>query len=629
MKRAFPVLSLLICTTILSAQYDPKENFYDAEFFFAQEDYQEALYAYNQVYKQGYQDNANINYRIGVCLLNIDGRKTEAIPYLEKATESVTDRYREGRFKEESAPQDVYLYLGNAYRINYELDKACEQYDTFLSYLDPDDQTTQAIYTRKQIDACERAKEAVADPVDYQAGILGQLNEPGVEIINPAVSGDLETFAFNGVHKFYDGVYVTRKKENKWMRPSNITPSIQSDGNQYVLSLSHDGNKILLAWRDQFESDIYMTEYANGRWNRSRPMERPVNSKYYESHACLTPDGNTIYFTSNRKESIGGMDLFRATRTPDGEWGELELLGEHINTPLNEETPYVSPDGKRLYFSSQGHETLGGFDVFYAEIAGDGSLGDPVNLDYPLNTTDDDLTFVPNAVDFPGYLTLYSKGEKEQLELFRFEFIPESAQPVAVAFLEEPEEEEMVEEVAEEVSEAVEETVEEVAEETTEEIAEEAVEEVVEETTEAEADKPVKKYIIKPVFFGFDSYALSATAESKLDDLLTVLKRFPSLHIQVNGHTDAVGDEQYNRNLSLNRAHAVAKYLMKNGIDEERIRISAIGEKDHVAINRTADGRDAPKGRELNRRVEFRIVTDVSEQVEIATVEVPEYLKIK
>lgn len=624
MKRVYTLFSFLFVAILLNGQYDPKENFYDAEFFFAEEDYAEALYAFTQVYNDGYEDNANINYRIGICLLELDGRKTEAIPYLETAVNNITEKYREGSFKEEAAPPDAYLYLGNAYRIDEQFEKACESYKKFLTYTD--ETTPQTIYTNLQIDACERAKAAVASEAGYTIGTLGQINSIRAPVYNPVISGDLGTFAFMGRQKFYNGIYVSRQENGKWSKPYNITPSIQSDGNQNVIALSHDGQKMLVTWADQFESEIWITEYRNGRWYKSEPIGKPINSRYYESHACFTPDGNTIYFTSNRKESIGGMDIFKSERTEEG-WSDVILLGENINTVLNEENPFVSPEGDRLYFSSQGHPGIGGFDIFYVTINDDGTYGEPVHLDYPLNTTDDDFAFMPKEVEMENALTMYANGEGDQVDIFRFEWIPESAQPVAVAFetelpSKEAEEEMVAEEVKEEVTETVEEAAEEVAEEVVdEEVAEEVVEETVEEIAE-------ETYMVRPVFFAFDSYALSSTSKEKLNGLASIMKRFPNIALEVIGHTDAMGPDAYNDRLAKQRANAVAAYLTGQGIAADRLKVSSRGERDPAARNTTLDGRDSPKGRELNRRVQFNVTMQGGVLLEVEDVEVPDNLKL-
>ncbi len=596
MNKVLSFLTILLFTATLFGQYDPRENFYDAEFFLAEESYEEALFSFKKVYDEEYQDNSNINYRIGVCLLNIDGRKTEAIPYLEQAVKNINKKYKVGNFKEEAAPPDAYLYLGNAYRINYNNELACNSYMKYVEFFpDPDANNHQLMYTNLQMAACELALEAVKNPTEYDYGNLGQLNQISAPIYNAVVSGDLNTVAFMGQHKFYNGVYVSKKVDGKWLKPTSITPNIESDGNQDVISISQDGNKILLAWSDEFDSEIWITEYANEKWSRSNPIGRPINSKYFESHAAFSPDGNSIYFTSNRKEAIGEMDIFKSAKNADGSWGEIELLGDKINTQLNEDVPYVSPDGKRLYYSSQGHSTVGGFDIYYSEILEDGTYGDPVNLGYPLNTSDDDFAYSPKQINYEGYLTVYAKGEADQVDFFRFELIPEFAEPVVVAFTEE-------------------------------EVVEEEVVEVVEEV--AEVVKP-EKYLIKPIFFDFDSFELSNTARSNLDDLATILNKFPNVELEIKGHTDAVGTTNYNQILSEKRTKAVSKYLQGKSIAKERLVLKGFSEGNPVAINRTADDRDAPKGRQLNRRVEFNVKVVGNVVIEIAKVDVPEYLMIK
>ena len=221
---------------------------------------EEALYAFNQVYKNGYQDNAYINYRIGVCLIEIAGRKTESIPYLEKAIQSISKNVKEGKLSEENAPPDALLYLGNAYRINMEIEKALTKYNEFAQYIDEKDELLNN-YVDQQIVSCGNALVGFNNPVSYTAGNLGQLNETHQARYNMVVSNDLQTMAFMGKNPFYNGVYVTTKKDGLWEKPMNITPSIVSDGNMDVVSLSPDGKTMLLAVSDQFCSNIYASRY--------------------------------------------------------------------------------------------------------------------------------------------------------------------------------------------------------------------------------------------------------------------------------------------------------------------------------------------------------------------------------
>ena len=175
MRRLFLFTSLCLLPSLLLAQ-NVRVDFNDGEFFFMEEDYEEALYAFGKVYNKGYEDNAYINYRMGQCLINIQGRKTESIPYFEKAEQSISTNVKEGKFGEENAPPDVLLYLGNAYRINMEIDKAIEKYNSFAEYISAKDVILQA-YVDQQVVACGNALVGTASPVEIKVGNLGQVQD--------------------------------------------------------------------------------------------------------------------------------------------------------------------------------------------------------------------------------------------------------------------------------------------------------------------------------------------------------------------------------------------------------------------------------------------------------------------
>jgi len=505
MRRLFLFTFICLLPSLILAQ-NIKVDFNDGEFFLAEEDYEEALYAFGKVYNKGYEDNAYINYRMGLCLSNIPGRKVESIPYLEKAERHISSNVKEGKFSEENAPPDALLYLGNAYRVNMEIDKAIEKYNEFAKYIDPKDKTLQT-FVDQQIVSCGNALVGTTNPVEYKVGNLGQLQESHSSVYNMLISGDMKTLAFMGKNPFYNGVYVATKDGEVWNKPMNITPSIASDGNMDVVALSHDGKVMLLAVTDEFTSNIYSAVYENNRWNPTVSLGKPVNSKYYEANAALSPDGKSIYFSSNRKESLGGMDIFVSDLQDDGTWGAPVNMGPAVNTLLNEDTPVMSSDGKRLYFSSQGHSTMGGFDVFYTELLEDGSWHEvPVNLGYPLNTSDDDYVFSPVGIEEDNYSFIFAQGRMADYDVFKFEIIDRNQTPVPVSM---DEEEEVVEEVlAEEVA--------------------------IEETPEPEKPAVPEKYYLRPIYFDFDSYSLSKDGMAKLDILTAILENHNVLQL---GHT--------------------------------------------------------------------------------------------
>ncbi len=601
MRRLVLFISVCLLPSLLLAQ-NVKVDFNDGEFFLAEEEYEEALYAFGKVYDRGYQENAYINYRMGECLINIPGRKTEAIPYLEKARDNISKKVKRGKLGEKNAPPDALLYLGNAYRINMEVDKALAAYNEFARYIDPKDELLQA-FVDQQILSCGNLQVGTSDPVEYRVGNLGQLPESHSSRYNMVVSDDLSTLAFMGKNPFYNGVYVAVKEGEVWGRPMNITPSIASDGNMDVVALSSDGKRMLLAVIDEFTSNIYESVYENNRWNPAVSLGKPINSKYYEAYAAYSPDGRSIYFSSNRKESMGGMDIFRSDLGDDGTWSEPVNLGPSVNTVLNEDTPFLSPDGKKLYFSSQGHSTIGGFDVFYTEMNADGSWQDvPVNLGYPLNTSDDDLAMTPVGITEENTSYLFAQSKIDDFDLFKFDMIDRNGTPVPVA-LEETEE---VEEVA-----AVEEAVTE--------------EPVVEVPAKPE---PPREYYLRPIYFDFDSYDLHREGMYKLDQLISIMEEFPSVEIEITGHTDAKGPYEYNQRLSVNRAKSVYKYLILNDISPDRLTVTGLSESQAVARNELRDHRDAPEGRRLNRRVEFNVKVTNGLIIEMEKVQVPEYLRL-
>jgi outer membrane protein OmpA-like peptidoglycan-associated protein len=604
MKKYASIL-LLLCVSSgifkLNAQKDPiKENFYDAEFFLSEEEYKEALYSFQKVYKSGFQDNANINYRIGICYLNIPGQKDKAISYFEKAVKNISENYKEGSYNEISAPADALLYLGNAYRISNMLDKAIDSYNAYLK-MAVKINAVDIDYTKKQIESCERAKEAIKNPAPIYKENLGKNFNTSMNNFQAVFSGDNNSMAYMTAQKFYDAAYFVKKINGSWSNPVNITPQIESDGNQYISSFSFDGTKLFLILIDNFDGDIYLSDYSQGRWNPSKSIGKPVNSKFFESHASLSPDGKTLYFTSNRTGGQGGMDIYTSSLSESGSWSEPVNIGNAINTPLNEETPFITADGKTLYFSSQGHSTIGGYDVFTSSQQEDKSWSEPVALPYPINSTDDELFFFPDAENKGGYLTLYEPQGLGDGDIYHIKVIsPQDA----VASLNP--------------------------------VTEEAKPPVIEKKPDVKEPVAVVeepnthsfKYFIKPIYFGFDSYLISEDAKKKLDELVNALNDYPQLHLEVRGFTDAKGSYEYNQILSDKRAKAVTDYLISKGINSERLKNVGYSESKNVAINSFSDGRDSSEGRKLNRRVEFQIVELGGALLIIEEVPVPEQLKV-
>lgn len=595
------LLAFTFCMHNIHAQKDPiRDEFLDAEFFLNQEQYSEALQAYIKVYDAGNQENSNINYRIGVCYINIPGEKTKAVPYLEKAVTNVSSAWKEGLYKEPTAPFDAWLYLGNAYRINYQLDEALVAYRKFLE-LDVKGKKTDLQYAGQQIEAVIRAQQATQKPANVKFENLGRRINSNQHNFQPVFSGDGNSMAFMTSLRFYDAVYFARKVNNTWTNTINITPQIESDGDQYITSLSYDGKKMYLVRVSVFGGDIMESEFSSGRWSKSKMLDKTINTKFFESHASISPDGNTLYFTSNRSESLGEMDIFVSEKDASGNWGLPKNLGDVVNTPLNEESPFICNDGKTLFFSSQGHETIGGYDVFSTVKQEDGSWSKPVALPYPVNTTDDDLYFYPVENGKAGYMALHGEEGFGLADIYFINLYPEI-------------------EVAEFI----------VTEEEDKLRPDEKVTIKTEDETPTEV-KPVEtlKYLVKPIYFDFDKYILSGEAKEKLDLIADLLKDYPEMELEIRGHTDAIGTNHYNQTLSERRARTASNYLIAKGIDAKRLPFKGLSMSEPAAANRKPDGSDSPEGRRFNRRVEFKVVVNPKNVILIQESEVPENLKIK
>jgi hypothetical protein len=311
-----------------------KEIFLDAEYFLMDESYADALVEYQKLLPRGYENNSNINYRIGVCYLNIPGEKQKSIPYLQKAVTNVTAKYKEGIFKETKAPYDAWLYLGNAYRIDNQLENAIQSYQKYKDLL-KDPKSEGSKYADQQITACNNAKKARENPVYVIQDNLGEVINTEFSDFNPVVSADENIMVYMTALKFYNALKYSKKVDGKWTEPVNITPEVQSDGNQYANSLSEDGSQLLLNIEDNFNSDIMISKYQNGRWSKSEPLNKNINTKFWESHATLSPGGESLYFTSNRKGGFGEMDIYVSSKNSEGDWGDAKNLGPALNTELN------------------------------------------------------------------------------------------------------------------------------------------------------------------------------------------------------------------------------------------------------------------------------------------------------
>jgi hypothetical protein len=398
-----------------------KEIYKDGEEFFADEDYKEAIFYFLQVTEKGYT-NPNLQFKIGVCYLNIPGEEYKAVAFLEEAAKHITSKYKANDLSERQAPLHALFYLGNAYRIDNQLDKALASYDKFINSPNYEGNYNLSI-VETEIQACERAKLIQDAPVDVSWEKLSlNVNTPNTDLY-PVVSGNEDVLVYQTALKLYNAVYFSRKVDGQWRVPENINPQIMSDGDMYPTALSFDGKELYLIKQTANNKDIYYSKYVDGTWTVAKPLNKNINTSQNEESAAISRDGKTLYFSSNRRESKGGYDLFKSTKGFDGEWGKPENLGKTINTKADEISVSITPDEKTIYFSSKGHYNMGGFDIFYSEMGKDGKWEIPVNAGYPVNTTNDNTGFKIVTNDGVGYISKNSKPGRGSEDMYRLQIL--------------------------------------------------------------------------------------------------------------------------------------------------------------------------------------------------------------
>jgi tetratricopeptide (TPR) repeat protein len=419
----FTVILLILAAFHFTARNQPAEDiktmFLEAESYYLFEEYKDALPLYQKILAED-PENYNINYKIGICYLNDPYLSNKSVKYLEKAAAHIDPKCNQNSLREKYAPPEALFFLGNAYRVNNRLDEAVKMYKEFLEILDP------AIYddelVKNQINSCKTAMKLKSSPDYVIMENLGEIINSQFSDINAVISGDESTLIFTRKLRFYDAVFQSKKVDGNWGYPINLTPDFALDGNSYSTGLSYKGDEIFVYRSDGYDGNIYSSKFIDGKWTKLEKLNDNINTKFWESHASISADGKFLYFTSNRKDGYGGLDIYRSERTGNGDWGPAVNLGSVINSKYNEDTPFITTDGKTLYFSSLGHNNMGGYDIFYSTLSDDGKWSKPVNIGYPVNTTGDDIFYVPGKDDKYAYYSIYERDEVYGLnDIFRVE----------------------------------------------------------------------------------------------------------------------------------------------------------------------------------------------------------------
>ncbi len=381
-----------------------KDNFLYAEYYLSNYQYHEALPFYLSVYHCD-SLNANINYKMGKCYINIRGLKLKSIPYLERAAKNISTRYIKGKFESDEAPIETLILLGEAYQRNNQLDMALQAYQAYKDMLEAKDKKNIKIAEMK-IQSVYVAKQELKDSASYIWINLGSNINSRFSDYNPVVPDNEDLIIFTSFWESADLIFQAYNNNGEWTTPVDITDELGSGGDCYTGALTGNGKELYLIKQGNFNSDIYVSYLTDNKWSVMKKLNKKINSNNQETSISVSPEGDAIYFSSNRPGGEGGFDIYKSLKK-NGEWEKPVNLGKTINTPYNEEAPYITGKGKILFFSSEGHKNMGGMDIFYSEPDGYGIWSEPVNLGYPINTTNDDLFFVYSESGETSYFSRF------------------------------------------------------------------------------------------------------------------------------------------------------------------------------------------------------------------------------
>ncbi len=418
--RGIIVGFFLISSFIVSGQNFNKNDFFEADMALVSEDYERAQKIFERLLKSE-PENANLNFLNGICLINIPGRKKESLEYFRKAAPYASADYEYGSYQEINAPLEIIKYYAMASKLNDDITMAIELLNRYKSMLDSKKKDEIAL-ADALITSCYSALKLEEKPVFFKTCNLDNTLKSEESQLYPVVNND-ETLLFYAVQGPYnkDDIYFSQKVNGTWTEPVKITAQLGVKGECYPSSVSYDNERLYLTVKTGTSTDIYYSVFSKSRWQKAIKMDKPINGKGWDSQACETPEGNYLYFASDRKGGFGNMDLYRSEKDENGKWMKPVNLGEQINTEQNELMPVISADNSKLFFKSEAYENVGGYDIFVSEQTGDHAWSRPANIGYPLNTPDDDIYFMPVGNGNFAYASFEDPDNSSKNEIVRLE----------------------------------------------------------------------------------------------------------------------------------------------------------------------------------------------------------------
>lgn len=568
----------------------------------------------------------------------------------------------------------TYYYMGRIEQLIYEFDSAITYFEQYRQSLSPEELNINNKELKKRIKECEIGKEMKANSTDAYIDLMDtNINSVFVEYA-PIVSTNDSFMVFtsrrpnnigagrdqNGV--FFEDIYFTQRDSNgNWTTAQNIGKPINTAAHDASAGLSADGNK-LVVYRSSGNGDLYLSTRTANQWSKPKKFNKNINTSSHEATASFSYDNLKLYFSSDREGGYGGHDIYQSDLDVKAKWGFPKNIGSKINTAYDEMTLIAMPDGKTFYFTSNGHNTMGGLDIFKITYQ-DSVWSEPVNLGYPINTPGDDILYSITADGKKAYIAS-SRDEAQMHDIYELSFMEKSKPilddldgdflaiskygiglPVAEAAVN-------IDKMNLTVLKGI------ISDEYTRapifaqiELTDNATNKVIatfssneqsgsylvslpsgkdygiavkaenclfysdnitiaKEKGYKEIIKDISllrievgsKVVLKNIFFATGKSTLTTSSETELQNLLKLLNDIPILKIEISGHTDNVGSVAKNKTLSQERARAVVKYLVEKGIATDRLVYKGYGFDQPIASNATKEGR------QQNRRTEFKVI---------------------
>ncbi len=607
-------------------------------------------------------EDVNMLYNIGVSYFKLKKYK-EAKPYFEEITD--VDSVEINR---------ALYYLGRINHLQYEFDTAMTYYDKYYKSLNPQELDNNRKDITKRKKDCESAKVLYANPVNSYIDIIDtNINTNYVEYA-PIISTNDSLLVFTSrrpegkgenrdhLGRFYEKVYYSVKDSvGNWTKAKAFGKSINGSDHSAAAGISADGKKMLV-YKSSNNGDLYVSSIENGEWQKTKKLNGYINTDAHESAGSFSYDRLKLYFSSDRVGGYGGHDLYVSNLNEDEKWGEPENLKAKINTVFDEISIVALPDGKTFYFTSNGHNTMGGFDIFKITYE-DSAWSDPVNLGYPINTPDDDILFSVTA-DGKGAYIASSRTDSSLHDIYMVSFATEiktvkdqldgdllviqrygvslpaieaaiNIKQMNLTVLKGTIYDQFTKEPIYANIELTDNSINKVI--ATFNSNEQTGQYLVSLPSGKDYGIAVKaenclfysenitikkskgyneiikdinlqriavgsKVVLKNLFFASGKAKITKSSETELQNLLKLLNDNPSLKLEIAGHTDDVGRASNNKKLSKRRATAVVNYLVKNGIAADRLVAKGYGEDSPIADNKTKEGRSK------NRRTEFEVI---------------------